>query len=199
MKFRIKSIWTLFYSWQSNSICSLENTSVNSSWCSFYSIHLERKSIRFRSSKFLNCCSFRTFFFYLKSKLHYEYNTSSTNKQILLPPVLNIVERGIVPREISSRKSRTNWILEIRIEFLAFYIFFPCLLTNRVNSSVLFRFSNSTRNSQSSFINIKFQKSCRNDVINQTFLNQFYNFNQINEYLIAKECRYDFVFKKESK
>lgn len=68
-----------------------------------------------------------------------------------------------------------------------------------MNSSVLFRFSNSTRNSQSSFINIKFQKSCRNDVINQTFLNQFYNFNQINEYLIVKECRYDFVFKKESK
>jgi hypothetical protein len=39
-----------------------------------------------------------------QSKLYYEYNTISSNEQVLLRPVLNIIEKGIVPRDISSRK-----------------------------------------------------------------------------------------------
>ena len=42
----------------------------------------------------------------LQSKLYYEYNTSSSNEQALLRPVLNIVEKGIVPREISSKRNQ---------------------------------------------------------------------------------------------
>lgn len=41
--------------------------------------------------------------------MYYEYNTSSNNEQILLRPVLNIVEKGIVPRDISSRRKLMNF------------------------------------------------------------------------------------------
>ncbi len=72
--------------------------------------------------------------FILKPKLYYEYNTSSSNEQVLLRPVLNIIEKGIVPREISSKNKidlnhKKFWCCVI----IAFSIFFPCLLSNRVN------------------------------------------------------------------
>ncbi|CAF4515620.1 unnamed protein product [Rotaria sp. Silwood1] len=107
------------------------------------------------------------------SKLYYEYNTSSSNEQALLRPVLNIIEKGNVPRETST-----------------FSIFFPCLTTNRVNCSVLFRLYNSTANHTSMFINLKFLKYCRDETINHSLLAQFYNSNQIIEYLLIKESRH---------
>ncbi|CAF4285921.1 unnamed protein product [Rotaria socialis] len=106
------------------------------------------------------------------SHIYYQYNTSSSNEQILLQPVLNINEKGIVPREVST-----------------FAIFFPCLTTNRVNASVIFRFYNSTANDISTTINLKFLKYCRDATINNSLLAQFYNSDQINSYLLIKESR----------
>ncbi|CAF3195777.1 unnamed protein product [Rotaria socialis] len=106
------------------------------------------------------------------SHIYYQYNTSSSNEQILLQPVLNINEKGIVPREVST-----------------FAIFFPCLTTNRVNASVIFRFYNSTANDISTTINLKFLKYCRDATINNSLLAQFYNSDQINSYILIKESR----------
>jgi hypothetical protein len=128
----------------------------------------------------------------LKPKLYYEYNTSSSNEHVLLPPVLNIGEKGIVPRDISSKnkinlnKKRGFFCCVI----IAFSIFFPCLSSNRVNCSVLFRFYNSTKNSSSINIHIKFLKYCRDEIIDRSLLTQFYNSNQINDYLLIKECKF---------
>ncbi|CAF0754080.1 unnamed protein product [Rotaria sordida] len=109
-----------------------------------------------------------------KSKLYYEYNTSSSDEQSLLRPVLNIIEKGIVPKEIST-----------------FSILFPCLTTNRINCSVLFRLYNSTTNHTTMIINLKFLKYCRIETtINQSVLSQFYNSNQIMDYLLIKESRH---------
>ncbi|CAF2855747.1 unnamed protein product [Rotaria sp. Silwood2] len=107
------------------------------------------------------------------SKLYYDYNTSSSNEQALLRPVLNIVENGIVPRKTST-----------------FSIFFPCLTTNRVNCSVLFRLYNSTTNHTSMIIPLKFMKYCRDETMNHSLLSQFYNSNQIIDYLLMKESRH---------
>lgn len=71
--------------------------------------------------------------------------------------------------------------------FLAFSIFFPCLSINQVNCSVLFRFYN---HSQSMNINLKFFKSCRDEIINRSLLTQFYNSNQLNDYFMIKECKF---------
>jgi hypothetical protein len=129
--------------------------------------------------------------FILKPKLYYEYNTSSSNEQVLLRPVLNIIEKGIVPREISSKNkidlnNKKLWCCFI----IAFSIFFPCLLSNRVNCSVLFRFYNSTTNHTSMFVNLKFLKYCREETLNTSLLTQFYNTNQMNEYLLMKERKF---------
>ncbi|CAF2619161.1 unnamed protein product [Rotaria sp. Silwood2] len=105
--------------------------------------------------------------------LYYDYNTSSSNEQALLRPVLNIVENGIVPRKTST-----------------FSIFFPCLTTNRVNCSVLFRLYNSTTNHTSMIIPLKFMKYCRDETMNHSLLSQFYNSNQIIDYLLMKESRH---------
>ncbi len=120
--------------------------------------------------------------------MYYEYNTSSSNEQALLRPVLNIVEKGMVPREISSKKKIHLNEKKIFV-FIAFSIFFPCLSSNRVNCSVLFRFYNSTRNERSINLNLKFLKYCRDEMVNRSLLTQFYNTNQINDYLLIKECK----------
>ncbi|CAF0822291.1 unnamed protein product [Adineta steineri] len=106
-------------------------------------------------------------------KLHYEYNTSSSNEQVLLRPVLNIAEQGIVPRKTS-----------------AFSIFFPCVSSQRVNCSILFRFYNATTNHSSMIINLKLLKYCQDQTINSSVLKQFYSTNQINDYLLMKQSNY---------
>jgi hypothetical protein len=70
---------------------------------------------------------------------------------------------------------------------IAFSIFFPCLSSNRVNCSVLFRFYNST---SSINVHLKFLKFCRDEMINRSLLTHFYNSNQINDYLMIKECKF---------
>jgi hypothetical protein len=85
---------------------------------------------------------------------------------------------------------------EIFIVIVGFSIFFPCLSTNRVNCSVLFRFFNSTKTSSSINIHLKFLKYCRDEIINRSLLNQFYNSNQINDYLLIKECKFNQIKKK---
>lgn len=58
----------------------------------------------------------------LQTKLFYEYNTTSMNEQISLRPVLNIVEKGVVPREISSRTMMIMMSIESLICFSLQYI-----------------------------------------------------------------------------
>jgi hypothetical protein len=77
---------------------------------------------------------------------------------------------------------------------IAFRIFFPCLSTNRVNCSVLFRFYNSTTKNKSLIVNLKFLKYCRDEVIDRSLLTQFYNSDQINDYLLIKECKFKKFF-----
>jgi len=86
---------------------------------------------------------------------------------------------------------------EIFIVIVGFSIFFPCLSTNRVNCSVLFRFFNSTKTSSSINIHLKFLKYCRDEIINRSLLNQFYNSNQINDYLLIKECKFNQIKTKQ--
>jgi hypothetical protein len=129
--------------------------------------------------------------FFLKPKLYYEYNTSSSNEQALLRPVLNIIEKGIVPREISSKnKINSNEKIGSYFVITAFRIFFPCLSINRVNCSVVFRFYNSTTNRTSLFVNLMFLKSCRDELIDRSVLTQFYNSNQTNDFLLLQECEF---------
>jgi len=59
-----------------------------------------------------------------------------------------------------------------------------------VNCSVLFRFYNSTKSSSSINIHVKFLKYCRDEIIDRSLLTQFYNSNQINDYLLIKECKF---------
>lgn len=73
--------------------------------------------------------------------------------------------------------------------FLAFSVFFPCLSKEQVNCSVLFRFYNSTKPSQTISIDLKFLKSCQDEVINRSRLTEFYHSNQLDEYFSLKECK----------
>lgn len=58
-----------------------------------------------------------------------------------------------------------------------------------MNCSVLFRFSNASKPSQTISIDFKFLKSCSDEVINRSRLTEFYHSNQLDEYLSLKQCK----------
>jgi len=110
------------------------------------------------------------------AKFSYQYNTSTTNVNSLLSPVLNIENNGSVPKQLSN-----------------FSILFPCVPTAKVDSfvncSVLFHFYKPNHNSSSSFINLKFRKQCLKGQylkINESTLTLFYNADLTNSFFIQK-------------
>lgn len=108
--------WTsiVFYQWESNSTFRVGNIVIRSGEYSLCSIYLEWRSSKFDlMDLFINP---------LQTKLFYEYNTTSMNEQISLRPVLNIVEKGVVPREISSRTMMIMMSIESLICFSLQYI-----------------------------------------------------------------------------
>ncbi|CAF1476965.1 unnamed protein product, partial [Didymodactylos carnosus] len=108
----------------------------------------------------------------------YQYNTTSSNLEELLSPVLDITPTGSVPRHLSN-----------------FNVYFPCISASSelesINCSITFRFYNITHNySSQSIVNLKFLKQCvKNEKLNQSILSQFYNTAQIEAYLLTQSHR----------
>ena len=117
-----------------------------------------------------------------RAHLSYEFNSSSTDLDIVLAPLLSIAEKGHVPRHASSKTSRRMFVLKSIETFpLAFTVFFPCRQKRSANVSIVFHFFNATE----PIVTIRLEKSCRLQPINRSLLNEF---ARIDDYLLLREC-----------